>query len=351
MNKSFTFKRLDDKISKSIIDRFPPYNNKLCMNGIRITSIDKESLDTYYSIRPIGKKSIIWFSYYNDRLLTLFKYIDTNTNTNTNTSSEFYILKTKVHNKNGEKSEAKSEAKAYSTPDNTLYFNNVLLLGYYTGDYFILDNIINYSQYNYFIQTNQYASNFRMRLNLFNTVMDKIFALGNTMDLKIRLPFISDNYSEVFNNIYNIGYKPYGIGVYRNNRSYIYPLSANTQQQVNTDTRSNHKKEEIFKITADIEQDTYNLYRTYIASKLDVFVGTALIDTYTLSVYMNTYFRNIRENRNLDYIEESETEDDFEDTDVSKYVNLDKSGLFLCKYNDRFKKWTPRFLMNKSQKR
>ena len=66
---------------------------------------------------------------------------------------------------------------------------------------------------------------------------------------------------------------------------------------------------------------------------------------------MNTYFRNIRENQNLDYIEESETEDDFEDTDVSKYVNLDKSGLFLCKYNDRFKKWTPRFLMNKSQKR
>lgn len=347
MNKSFTFKRLDDKISKSIIDRFPSYNNKLCMNGIRISSVDKESQDTYYSIRPMGKKSIIWFSYYNDSLLTLLKYIDSNTNSNTSTnlSSEFYVLKTNVHNK----CDAKSEAIACSTPDNTLYFNNVLLLGYYTGDYFILDNILNYNQYNYFIQTNQYASNFRMKLDLFNTVMDKIFALGNTIDLKIQLPFISDNYSEVFNNIYNIGYKPYGIGVYRDNRSYIYPLSANT------DTRSNyknkHNKEEIFKISADIEQDTYNLYRTDIASKQDVFVGTALIDTYTLSVYMNTYFRNIRENRNLDYIEESETEDDFEDTDVTKYVNLHKSGLFLCKYNDRFKKWTPRFLMNKSHKR
>lgn len=340
-----TFKRLDDKISKSIIDRFPHYNNKLCMNGIRISRLDNEYVDTYYSIRPIGKKSIIWFSYYNDSLLTLLKYIDTNTNTNT--SSEFYILKNKIQNRNGEK----SQAKAYTNSDNTLYFNNVLLLGYYTGDYFILDNILNYNQYNYFIHSNQYVSNFRMRLDLFNTVMNKIVNGSNTMDLKIRLPFISDNYSEVFNNIYNIGYKPYGIGVYRDNKSYIYPLSANTQQPVNTNTRSNHNKEEIFKITADIEQDTYNLYRRDIASKLDVFVGTALIDTYTLSVYMNTYFRNIRENRNLDYIEESETEDDFEDTDVSKYVNLDKSGLFLCKYNDRFKKWTPRFLMNKSQKR
>lgn len=340
-----TFKKLDDKISKSIIDRFPHYNNKLCMNGIRISRLDNEYVDTYYNIRPIGKKSIIWFSYYNDSLLTLLKYIDTNTNTNT--SSEFYILKNKIQNRNG----GKSQAKAYTNSDNTLYFNNVLLLGYYTGDYFILDNILNYNQYNYFIHSNQYVSNFRMRLDLFNTVMNKIVNGSNTMDLKIRLPFISDNYSEVFNNIYIIGYKPYGIGVYRNNKSYIYPLSANTQQPVNTNTRSNHNKEEIFKITADIEQDTYNLYRRDIASKLDVFVGTALIDTYTLSVYMNTYFRNIRENRNLDYIEESETEDDFEDTDVSKYVNLDKSGLFLCKYNDRFKKWTPRFLMNKSQKR
>ena len=60
---------------------------------------------------------------------------------------------------------------------------------------------------------------------------------------------------------------------------------------------------------------------------------------------MNNYFRKIRENTNIDYIEESEPEDDFEDTDNSKFVNLTKTGLFLCKYNERFKKWTPRFIM------
>jgi hypothetical protein len=40
------------------------------------------------------------------------------------------------------------------------------------------------------------------------------------------------------------------------------------------------------------------------------------------SVYMNNHFRNIKENRNIDYIEESDDEDDFQNTDCNKYVEL-----------------------------
>jgi hypothetical protein len=39
---------------------------------------------------------------------------------------------------------------------------------------------------------------------------------------------------------------------------------------------------------------------------------------------MNNHFRNIKENRNIDYIEESDDEDDFH-TDCNKYVELKKA--------------------------
>ena len=35
---------------------------------------------------------------------------------------------------------------------------------------------------------------------------------------------------------------------------------------------------------------------------------------------MNSLFRNIKENKNIDYIEESEDESDFENTSEDKYV-------------------------------
>ena len=56
---------------------------------------------------------------------------------------------------------------------------------------------------------------------------------------------------------------------------------------------------------------------------------------------MNAMFRNIRENKNLDYIEESDDEDDFENVDFSKYVNTEKTIIMECGFNAKFKKWIP----------
>ena len=39
---------------------------------------------------------------------------------------------------------------------------------------------------------------------------------------------------------------------------------------------------------------------------------------------MNSIFRNIKENQNLD-LEESDSEDEFENIDVDKFVNLKKT--------------------------
>jgi hypothetical protein len=56
---------------------------------------------------------------------------------------------------------------------------------------------------------------------------------------------------------------------------------------------------------------------------------------------MNRIFRNIKENENLDTLEESDDECDFEDDRVDKYVYLDRSYKMNCHFNYKFKKWMP----------
>ena len=56
---------------------------------------------------------------------------------------------------------------------------------------------------------------------------------------------------------------------------------------------------------------------------------------------MNKLFRKIIENNNLDKIEESEDEEEFENIKIDKFVNLNSSYNILCNYNYIFKKWIP----------
>jgi hypothetical protein len=65
---------------------------------------------------------------------------------------------------------------------------------------------------------------------------------------------------------------------------------------------------------------------------------------------MNNLFRKIRENQNLDYIEESEDEEDFEDSNENKYVDLNKILLMECFFHNKFKKWIPLNIVDKKSK-
>jgi hypothetical protein len=56
---------------------------------------------------------------------------------------------------------------------------------------------------------------------------------------------------------------------------------------------------------------------------------------------MNNLFRNIKENKNLDLLEESDDEEDFENISDDKYVDLNKSCYMKCIYNKKFRKWEP----------
>ena len=72
------------------------------------------------------------------------------------------------------------------------------------------------------------------------------------------------------------------------------------------------------------------------------FYNIACIPDYKTSIMMNSLFRIIKENKNLDALEESDDEDEFENINEDKYVFLDKKYNMRCEYSHRFKKWIPR---------
>jgi len=106
-----------------------------------------------------------------------------------------------------------------------------------------------------------------------------------------------------------------------------------------------YKYPTIFQVRADLQNDIYHLY-AYGRNKENVYYNIAYIPNYKSSVFMNTLFRKIKENKNLDYIEESDDEEDFENTNIDKYVDLSKKIFMECIFNHKFKKWIPIKVIN-----
>ena len=99
----------------------------------------------------------------------------------------------------------------------------------------------------------------------------------------------------------------------------------------------------VFLVEANPDPDSYTLYgrcsdQRGIARQS---VGLALIPTYTDSVRMNLLFRNVRENVSLDYIEESEDEDDFENVSQTKHLLEGASYKMVCSYSKTTNRWIP----------
>ena len=102
----------------------------------------------------------------------------------------------------------------------------------------------------------------------------------------------------------------------------------------------------VFWVSADIQYDIYHLF-AYDNTKQEngsqgmVYYDIAYIQNIKVSKMMNGLFRKIRENDNLDYIEESDDEDDFENMAADKYVDLHKKIPMEFLFNRKFKKWVP----------
>lgn len=255
-----------------------------------------------YLLIPKGKKGYLWFSYQNANNVCFF--LELNKYNNIVNVEKFIVSFDKVlsyntiiygtlYNKNNMR---------YFSSENIFYFK-----GDYIGDKNYLEKLEIFKEiYNNYINQKSYGKNF----------------------LYIGMPYFTNNNKDAFKNINTMHY----------NVSHIlfYNLNDVESMGIIINNRDTIEKECIFKVKADIKDDIYKLF-----CNNDNEYGIALIMDYKKSVYMNGIFRNIKENFNLDLLEESDDENDFENINEDKYVNVKKEIYMKCKYNNKFKKWEP----------
>ena len=97
----------------------------------------------------------------------------------------------------------------------------------------------------------------------------------------------------------------------------------------------------MFNIKPDLQNDVYYLYPITTTNFATISKEIAHIPDYKTSVLMNKLFRNIKENTNLDSLEESDEEEEFENIQIDKFVDLNKTIKMRCIFNYKFKKWVP----------
>jgi hypothetical protein len=119
------------------------------------------------------------------------------------------------------------------------------------------------------------------------------------------------------------------------NKEYDQPVIT-AKPLVKFEKQTLSRKEKIFICKPDIQNDIYHLH-----SLENEYIGLACIPDYKTSVMMNKLFRIIKENNDLDALEESDDEEEFENENVDKFVYLNKSYKMLCNFNNKFKKWVP----------
>jgi hypothetical protein len=170
-------------------------------------------------------------------------------------------------------------------------------------------------------------------------------------------PIIENNINKLIQNLEKLKYKIYSIQLINLNKinysdKILYKninILLKNQTTINEEKRENLvnkkcKKDYIFEVRPDIQNDIYYLY-CYDDIKL-VNYGIALVPDIKTSKMLNNIFRNIKENTNLDLLEESDSEEEFENEKIDKYVYLDKKVNMNCLYNYKFKKWYPTKLAN-----
>ena len=144
------------------------------------------------------------------------------------------------------------------------------------------------------------------------------------------LPLMDTNYNNLIDKIKTISYSIYFI----QHRS-LYKNKPFLNEKINI-------KKELFAnflIKPSIQCDIYDLY--YYDNNELLFYDNAFIPDYKTSVYMNSLFRKIKENDNLDTLEESDDEEEFENISEDKFVYLDKFYTIKCVYLFNFKQWKP----------
>ena len=322
-----------------ILSKFP--NVKLSYENITHKKVYNSN---YIVAIPVGRKCFVWFTTINSKPVCLLLELDKDKNV-----QEIKMTNTRfLHD--------------ISVDDGTILYGTKF---YYSNmNFFSIEDIFSYKG-----QTNYKMSWQDKLIQLRDLLENDIYQKSYNSYLTFGLPIMCNKIDEFEATVANVGYRVDSVQFYLYNRYNSYlamdyrrftqqnkPAIENTSislfsqfglmqakpnslKQVPDSKRSDIKKEIVFQVCALSEADIYNLYC------LDVddfeYIGLAHIPDYNTSVMMNKLFRIIKENKNLDALEESDDEEEFEDEDENKFVHLDKLYNMVCEYNYKFKKWIP----------
>ena len=219
-----------------------------------------------------------------------------------------------------------------------IVFNGDLCLGtifsgtlfhYKNSKFFAIDDI------HYYKGKNKERADTNTKLKLLYIMNHEIKQVVFTKyDVVVGLPIIHTNRRSLMEQFDILPYKITSIKYFPHDRHQA-PYYSPFNQICYTNTFPNAPTA-VFKVSAANQNDIYNLF-CYSKGKTNYFYGTAFIPDYNTSVTLNNLFRNIRENKNLDYLEESDDEEEFENTRDDKYL-IENKELNICYYNYRFKK-------------
>jgi hypothetical protein len=106
--------------------------------------------------------------------------------------------------------------------------------------------------------------------------------------------------------------------------------------------RGQYRQRSVFRVVADAQHDIYRLYAQPAGRGAVQFYDIAGVSSLRTSIFLNSLFRRIRENADLDAAEDSDDEDTFQCASDDKYLARDVSHVDMeCDFDARTRRWIP----------
>ena len=326
---------------KHVLNRYPRFD--LCYETV---SQNTELRDYDIAIAvPLGKKCMLWNTFYQNKdVLYLFEL-----NRSKEISKGFVIKRHPIHPLNhgtviyGTIAEEPPDV----TPETNKQFILVEDIYYYKGVFiknapfssklaYIKEYIELMNAYDYeYVFAFPYMQSFDHKISVLKSTLNE--EISDQLGYQVHhMQYRSLTYIMPYLNVLNskkLSFTPLNQDIAMSSCYY-------SQKYTPDNRRPQYKYSTNFIVKADLQADVYHLF-AFGSKKSMIYYDIAHIPDYKTSVFMNQLFRNIKENENLDYIEESEDEDDFQNINVDRFVNLYKTVTIECIYNYKFKKWVP----------
>lgn len=259
----------------------------------------------FYQIIPEGTKCLLWFTYWKG-------------------DNVCYIL-----NLNNNSESIKSVEKTFACFNNDLCYGKGTMLSGYIFKYKGV-NIVSVVDIHYYKGCDLYNEKNDKKMCILTDFFSKDSKqdIYSNKQLLVAYPITARSYNEALTMARTCAYPVHSISLLNNN---------DTKQAGYYKYTVNSPNEAVFLIKPQLRFDMYDLYVENNTTP----VGIASITDYKTSVMMNNIFRKIKENNNLDLLEESDDDEEFENINEDKYVDLTRTEIMRCVYIQKFKKWKP----------